>query len=1213
MFNSSSIDELPPLTDNGTFPLFGSAPPRAPFPTQRTTITFSTPPSLLTGHFLLSPDVNILYTIVSLASQSPDPPFRALFAAYDTVLADHGLTTEHDQIYFRYLLRLGEGPTTSSNRDLVKRLRRLLDRLGIQIVLGDDGNDEQGNANRNGVAYEDGEEEEQYALAEGSRNGPRPSSRPRRVSFNDSNLEETWVSGGRLDTHDVQLHAAEPLKKPTPRAGHGRGGSGPSGLLARSPMRGRTPLKPLPRARARSLSEQGTAEGHTRLPLQTARDGHVGEEAYATRSASDSSFTSSGLNDIPSSPPAPVFVPPAIVPIPISQMLASADAFYNTTTFRTARFALHRWLDETIRLRQTHHDMYRIATNYDHQTLLHQAFSTWRSALDEKRQAAETARFFSHFERRATRARDLFLVNKAFTHWAQSASDEMDRTNVARRHILRTRYFNAWKDITAINELKCRRLGLRKWFPVWRANTARRAVEDERALAIYEEKLVERMYWKWFWGFCERRAPVWKEARLKRSFLLKLSAHVAENRQKETIAVESRRYHLLRKTMGALVAQRQAISEIAQQAARHRQTKLLAGPLNSLQKHSKLAPRWREYEQSAAVRLASRTLSVWQSATRLSHEAVVVDHSRLLRNAMTKWNDSLRTKVITTMMNERIKAEVWYKWILLERLNLFRRMMDYRLLQRTMQTISIRLAEQRFRLGEAEAMFHHDHRRRLLQSTMLKLNRRSRTEEHLDMLALEFRNEHVMQHILPTWHAKHRHVQKLQVWAEDARFYCLTHTAIRRWKEAAVNAKRARRREAYVTVRRRVKVNLVQNCFHYWRQRSDTAQRLNMQAQERSQSRLFAVGTAAFDQWRYMAHQCAEMKAQSEAVYARQLVAKIITHLAEKGDQVLQNHQAANEYARQTVNAAIESEMMKRLKWQLFCLQRNNDNAAALKDRISEQHRRNMLRYWADQATARKAAKAALDPESPSKPTPSLFRSLRLPSARKPPLSRPATTGHLLDSSSSLFDGEAGEDEIDFAASTTRRAEDWTSFDLLRDFNTSGLPTLDEESEPSSGVKRGLQNPGAATPLPGYLRTPSKRTARQRTRFKAMSAPRGPSAPARMAGGEVDSAGVGEGIDVLVSTTPAPLRPGVLEGLETLTPQVTPFERKMRAGGFGSSGTSRPTSGLVTPGFGKSRFGRTPGFGATGRSVRFFDVPDSGFKQRDGNVGGFDGTHEKSS
>lgn len=44
----------------------------------------------------------------------------------------------------------------------------------------------------------------------------------------------------------------------------------------------------------------------------------------------------------------------------------------------------------------------------------------------------------------AAAAWDFFIISKAFSHWANRAEEEVERTQIARRHILRKRCFNAW-------------------------------------------------------------------------------------------------------------------------------------------------------------------------------------------------------------------------------------------------------------------------------------------------------------------------------------------------------------------------------------------------------------------------------------------------------------------------------------------------------------------------------------------------------------------------------------------------------------------------------------------------------------------------------------------------------------------------------------------------------------------------------------------------
>ncbi|KAK4977335.1 hypothetical protein LTR28_007383, partial [Elasticomyces elasticus] len=100
MPTSSSFDELPPLTNQ---------------------------------------DVELLYRIVLHASHSTFSQTRALFAAYDTVLAKYGILPEHDSVYFRFLLRMGQGPTTKDNAGLLEKFKDTLGGLGIEIEVREDG------------------------------------------------------------------------------------------------------------------------------------------------------------------------------------------------------------------------------------------------------------------------------------------------------------------------------------------------------------------------------------------------------------------------------------------------------------------------------------------------------------------------------------------------------------------------------------------------------------------------------------------------------------------------------------------------------------------------------------------------------------------------------------------------------------------------------------------------------------------------------------------------------------------------------------------------------------------------------------------------------------------------------------------------------------------------------------------------------------------
>ena len=319
----------------------------------------------------LCTDINILFQIVSDAQQSPHPPVKALFAAYDKVLAEHGIAQEHDQRFFRYVLRLGEG-ASHNTRSLMSRLRKLLAKLDIHIVVQDD---------------QDAIKEEEVDFSPDNVRptqelGQSSATRSRRASFNDTRLDETWVSGGRLDparsrhSPHASLDDLSRMRKPStnvPRAPNEVSSRGRVGTQPQTQQR-----------RSRSLSTQGSVRA-ARPPAPEPWPRHQPPLDYQN-SLTDDDETES---DIPSSPPVlPSHYPAAPQHIaPLEEELAyEAGAFFHASQIKTARRCLHQLSFESSRIQH----MGRIAQGHDQRLLKSQALSIWAAKLLDRRQAAET-------------------------------------------------------------------------------------------------------------------------------------------------------------------------------------------------------------------------------------------------------------------------------------------------------------------------------------------------------------------------------------------------------------------------------------------------------------------------------------------------------------------------------------------------------------------------------------------------------------------------------------------------------------------------------------------------------------------------------------------------------------------------------------------------------------------------------------------------------
>ena len=192
-----------------------------------------------------------------------------------------------------------------------------------------------------------------------------------------------------------------------------------------------------------------------------------------------------------------------------SMMKTKADVILQHHLTLLAKRQLRVWRGKALQLQEDQANLDLIALHHDKNALLIQALETWHNRILEKRSIADTERFFVHLEQRAVGARDLYLLHKAFTHWNVEAYEEAQRTSAARRHILRTRTFNAWRDITAVNELKVRRQVLKKFFGVWKRQHVVISGNHTTALQRYEGELVRKIFKRWVRRVWDIKATIW--------------------------------------------------------------------------------------------------------------------------------------------------------------------------------------------------------------------------------------------------------------------------------------------------------------------------------------------------------------------------------------------------------------------------------------------------------------------------------------------------------------------------------------------------------------------------------------------------------------------------------------------------------------------------------------------------------------------------------
>lgn len=926
-------------------------------------------------------DVGLLFQIIAHAEGKPEverTPFKALFNAYDEVIEEHAVDADPGHVCLHFLFKMGSKDVPGDN--LYDKFENLLRHMGIVLEIGDNVND--------------GTETLEYYrrdLSDGGYSGtvdrePPPgedTTQPtlqRRASFNsmydigDDPTQRSFVNRPSSRSSLSRLETGKPAfpePKQSPAAGtRDAGPSDRSQLLSKFLDVGRRLfMNELDSSKANqdapgdetelSIGAQAKSAVHRDRSERMAGASRPRPRESLSSSSSDElddndddnydddSIASQGDDNVPYNqqdhPPDNLYRPS------LSDLLRDASTFKMYRQRAISRRVLTQWLKRAVQVQQNSQSMQTVAVNRDRFTLLRQAFETWRSIIQGKRQVARTERFFKHLEQRAGRARDLYLMTKAFTHWGQVTSDEVAKTSAARRRVLGVKYFNAWREITAVNELKAQRFAVQRPFKTWRKKLNQIKESEATAAATREQNLTHGVHWQWFWSLCDRRAPRWYDYRLKSRSLLCWLRKFRTNRER-LHEIELRNRRLAVESAWQTWAQRsRAIVGAEQKAGSMQHQKLLMDMFGEWKIQACLAPAAFRVSDIVDRRVLQSAFTQWVQRAQMVKQAKVVDKYRIMHNSWTAWNDLLRCQALTARIDERLKMETMYKWILAERFRLMQRIRDQRIKRDVFSTFVASIRETYSRLLH-NADIHEDYRsEELLRAKFTCWRDQLVLQRQRELIAFEFYTPRLQQESLLAWRAKHQNVAKMEERAQNARFYFLTNRTMKQWHTATLESAKRRRKEAYSIIRRKVKINMATKAMGSWRSWTGYVVDMEAQAFQFHRRKSLKIASDILDQWYDQASSRVDDCREAESYYARQTAYGQLMRWTEMYfENQDMEEQASGIYRLHVLGQANSS--LRKLSLRIFQIRSTFETADSMRERTLKKHARGMFRNWVDKA-----------------------------------------------------------------------------------------------------------------------------------------------------------------------------------------------------------------------------------------------------------------------
>lgn len=1074
-----------------------------------------------------------IHDIVRRAQDSHDGSTNALFVAYDEYIKDYRPSPSDAALYYSFLLRMQE--YERDGEDLMSRLFRVVkEGFGLDAELDDE---EVASVPKHPEATRRGA---QASLGRYSRTGSFDSFldgtadkvagtdygdlavRPRRVSQQDGPNGYGNKGSHRRATSDTEAHSYRPAQLPARTRVNGT-----------APRRTSSGPQPPVHKRSASVSSRGSLRIRRGGPTHSYRTGtHDADESdFTDRTASLdlSSIQIPGVNaPIPNDPydsphqrrlrqseqqPQHQQYVPEPFRLSDTRLMDDAETFEHQRVHRVKRECFGIWRNRTQERMSLRDDMEKAAIAFDRRVLLRASLLQLRDTALVRRSGRETNRFFERLETRADKARSLFLLTKAFTHWAKCAEDEVQRTSVARRHILRTRFFNGWRDITAVNELKIQHFALAKFLCIWRTRAAEVRDRDQFAESYYEEKIVRKSWNALNNEYLNRGAANWHDTRTARTTLQKWREITEIMRERNTWATDRRDGTLLRKTFQMWQQKTVGENALQSQADQFRRISLLSTALHTLQKQAQLEPLSRQVQARVNGRLLRAKFQDWRKDAQLSRQASNVDRMRVLRNAYTAWNDRLRIKALEDRINDRVIVECLYKWTLASRVSLFQRVHNRQLKESIFLSWVTKTNQRVNTLDTAEIRFAQFKRAQLMRTCLRKMEAIT-TERRREQFAIiaEYQQK-IKQRTFDKLKERLAHFQELKQWSADARFYVLSKHTLKTWSQATQHARRNRRRDTYSQVRRTVKTNLVRRVFEHWRHKANHIAVLTRRANDMIENRTLQTSGAIMHQWHDNTLILRQQNAQAMSLYTFRLSARYFAIWSQRLDLIhtLEDQAVA---LRQESTEIAATGALKKMGWRLWNFQRQEDNARALFERNFEKHVRAMVRFWAERATERLGHR-------PASPTPtSRSRVRRLDDG----------DGNNGDFHTRDGDNDPGQEGFQPSGDETQRLEAWTAFDesaLGLDNDLDLSLSLTPEQPPRQPTL--TPKPYAPGPSPASIRPPGSILRRPNTYPQPQSAVRPP--PATIIEDDESDLDFGEGAQsTFWSGTPMPPPPSSKPG-----------------------------------------------------------------------------------
>lgn len=613
-------------------------------------------------------------------------------------------------------------------------------------------------------------------------------------------------------------------------------------------------------------------------------------------------------------------------------------------------------------------ELMAVAVEYDNNDLLGEVLDIWNEeaiAAEEERLEAEAAAeaaaqhqaYVAKMERRATRVYEIFTIRNVLAHWQDLAREEVDRTAVARRHIVRKRAFEGWRDQHLRDETKVKSFILEHTLKTWSQVALHHEVRHEVAVRWHEQQLCKQSLHTMLQESKERLADDFYVSSLVTGCLDVWAGKARDAQEEYRVAAALDERLLLDEAVNIWLEETEILQDTAYETTRQFLILGARRDLENWQEQARLERLLKRFNTQFEENTKRWALQTWHGAFQDTKQNNALADAFMVKEPVDHWEREMKLKLFLERDEYETKIAVLNRWGLEERLAWYKRHVETRTKRQVLNAF----------LGAARQA----------------RNARIRQEQEADYVDVYYTQTEVVD----TWLAE---TDKMWTHQQNANLVCLYRTTkpcLDRWRERcqqsvarssfyrrkadkhrsrslvsgvldewpaiAETARRERMMTSLRQFRRKYKVELAQSCLSEWLVATADALDAGRDAHNINLEYKREDVLDCLDHWSYSARRAQDIRQIAADAELEVYCSKWQEQLHEAQD----NMQDAVEYdAAQT-----RARCWERWEFQTLQQQSKRHMAATMQERNEKRFCRQILDEWQQRAVP-EAAASRLEP-----------------------------------------------------------------------------------------------------------------------------------------------------------------------------------------------------------------------------------------------------------